>query len=296
MSLEALEARKGVQSYLQGRVGNKSSSSAKPFTVPVIDLTRSFSSNLEDRKAVAAQIRDACENSGFFQITGHGVPEEVRQNILKQAERFFHLPVEKKEALHVKYSNMMRGWEPADYSYVDPEDWARGGAPENKEGFNWNYEEAFDRSGGDGKYVELDGSQKNGNVWPAEEDLPGFYDGIKEYYGVLMDLSRHLFRVIALSLDLEENYFDNMMTHPGAIARLMYYPPNKDPKPLSTEKDKEIGLGAHTDYECFTLLLVSSPPGLEILSPDNEWVPAPAVEGGFIVNIADFLMRWTNDR
>ena len=86
-----------------------------------------------------------------------------------------------------------------------------------------------------------------------------------------------------------------MTTHPGGIARLLYYPPAKNPRPfdpLATEE--EIGLGAHSDYECFTLLLCSSSPGLEILSPSGRWTPAPPVPGSFIVNVADFLMRWTN--
>jgi hypothetical protein len=41
-----------------------------------------------------------------------------------------------------------------------------------------------------------------------------------------------------------------MMTHPGGIARLLCYPASKDPQPLDpNQKDKEIGLGAHSDYE-----------------------------------------------
>jgi isopenicillin N synthase-like dioxygenase len=88
-----------------------------------------------------------------------------------------------------------------------------------------------------------------------------------------------------------------MMTHAGGIGRLLYSPPSKDPKPLDPlQKDTEIGLGAHSDYECFTILYCSTASGLEILSSENVWVPAPVVDGSFIINLADFLMRWTNDR
>lgn len=88
-----------------------------------------------------------------------------------------------------------------------------------------------------------------------------------------------------------------MITHPGGIARLIRYPPSSNPKPLSeVSEDEEIGLGAHSDYECFTLLLQDSNPGLEILSPDGHWISAQPVEGGIVVNVADFLMRWTNDQ
>lgn len=108
----------------------------------------------------------------------------------------------------------------------------------------------------------------------------------------VIQLSRHLFRLFALSLALPETYFDSMMTHPGGIARLIRYPASTHPKPLTNE-NKEIGLGAHSDYECFTLLLQDAP-GLEVLSPDGHWVNAEPAEGAIIVNVGDFLMRWTN--
>jgi isopenicillin N synthase-like dioxygenase len=86
-----------------------------------------------------------------------------------------------------------------------------------------------------------------------------------------------------------------MMTHPGGIARLIKYRASTRPKPLSeTSEGEELGLGAHTDYECFTLLLQDSNPGLEILSPGGHWISAAPVQGGIVVNVADFLMRWTN--
>ncbi|KAK4545765.1 hypothetical protein LTR36_002719 [Oleoguttula mirabilis] len=289
------EARQAAQQYLDSRLANGAGSKEqKPFTVPEINIAPSFSSSLEDRKAVAAQIHDACTNSGFFHITGHGIPEETRQKILALAKRFFKtLPREKKEALHVKNSQYFRGYEPADFTYVNPGDWSEeDAAPETKEG---GYEAGLDPTGGDGQYRELDGADVNGNVWPSEDDVPGFYETIKEYYGQVLSLARHLLRLFALSLDLPEDSLDAMMTHPGGIARLLYYTAPPNPQPLDPkQKDKEIGLGAHSDYECFTILLCSSASGLEILSPDDTWIPAPAVEGSFIINVADFLMRWTN--
>jgi isopenicillin N synthase-like dioxygenase len=88
-----------------------------------------------------------------------------------------------------------------------------------------------------------------------------------------------------------------MTTHPGGTVRLLYYPPAKNPVPFPSESTaaSEIGLGAHSDYECFTLLLCSSASGLEILSPSAQWTPAPSVPGSFIINVADFMMRFTND-
>ena len=97
---------------------------------------------------------------------------------MKQAERFFHLPQATKEALHIKKSRYGFGWEPSEYTSI-------AGDIETKEGFNLGYEAGLDRSGGDGKYRNLDGSEDEANFWPKEEDLPGFYEGVAEYYGAV---------------------------------------------------------------------------------------------------------------
>jgi isopenicillin N synthase-like dioxygenase len=284
-------------------------------TVPLIDVGASFTSDPAAKQQIASQIRSACLTTGFFQISNHGISPGAISGILKQAERFFHdLSPEQKNQLHMKQSPLFRGYEPYDASYVNPDDMGKDSSEaaagpeeplqETKEGFNWGYEPALDPTGGDGKYVELDGSVPSetgqGNLWPNEADLPGFREAVKEYYGQVLQLARHLFRLFALSLGLEETYFDEVMTHPGGIARLLYY----KPQPASSITDSntsKLGLGAHTDYECFTLLLSSTNPGLEILFPpspltDNKpvWLPCPVREGTLTVNVADFLMRWTN--
>ncbi|KAG9776919.1 Clavaminate synthase-like protein, partial [Aureobasidium melanogenum] len=293
-------------------------------SVPLIDIGPSFDGTLASRQRVAQQIREACLSTGFFQIANHGVTPAAMAGVLKQAERFFHdLPEPKRQALHIKHSRLFRGYEPHDFTYVNPDDQtgATGAAAletqqdpqhETKEGFNWGYEESLDPTGGDGKYVELDGTKpdsesKSGNVWPDEADLPGFRDAVAEYYGQVLQLARHLFRLFALSLGLEETYFDELMTHPGGIARLLYYKglpaAASEPSDVSETNDNntKLGLGAHTDYECFTLLLSSTNPGLEILFPPSSltqnkpiWRSCPVRPGTLTVNVADFLMRWTN--
>ncbi len=79
----------------------------------------------------------------------------------------------------MKNSKYFRGYEPASHTSVN-----NFTSKETKEAFNWGYEAGLDPSGGDGKYVELDGSTGGGkNLWPDEGVLPGFYKGIADYYG-----------------------------------------------------------------------------------------------------------------
>lgn len=175
-SITKQEARSTT--YLESRLAAKDTVTDADFEVPIIDLSPSFSDSLEDRKGVAAQIRKACTTSGFFYVSNHGIPSTTLQSILKQAERFFQLPQATKEALHIKKSRYGFGWEPSEYTSI-------AGDIETKEGFNLGYEAGLDRSGGDGKYRNLDGSQDRANFWPKEEDLPGFYGGVAEYYGAV---------------------------------------------------------------------------------------------------------------
>lgn len=286
-SITRQEARSTT--YIESRLSAKGTVADEDFVIPIIDISSSFSKSLEDRQAVASQICTACTTSGFFYITNHGIPSSTLEGILRQSERFFkELNDEQKAALHIKTNKYGYGWEPGEYTSL-------AGDKEFKEGFNFGYEEGLDKSGGDGEYRNLDGSKGKANLWPKEEDLPGFYAEVREYYSAVLDLSRHLFRLFALSLALPEDHFDHMTTHPGGIVRLLHYPaPKSAPPSTGSAAEEQIGLGAHSDYECFTLLLASSTPGLEILKPSGHWHIASHIPDAFIVNVADFFMRWTN--
>ncbi|KAI4158978.1 MAG: hypothetical protein LQ342_006951 [Letrouitia transgressa] len=324
-STSALSALRESHTTLTSRLASISSlSPTRPISapsIPLIDLSPSFSSP-EGENQTARLIHSACSKIGFFQISNHGIDPSTCSAILSAAQRFFHtLPHDKKEALHIRHSKLFRGWEPGGYTTINPDDRHKEGGgeeggsddevwegAESKEGFNWGYEPSLDPYGlsDAGAYVELDGAPPGPgadrlNVWPAEEDMPGFKDAVRNYYAEVLRVARHLFRLFALGLGLEAGYFDEMCSHPGGIGRLLYYPPFREREGSKGEKNGEgqLGLGAHTDYECFTLLLTSSDPGLEVLVPDpahegaEMWIPAPVREGVLTVNVADFLSMWT---
>lgn len=121
------------------------------------------------------------------------------------------------------------------------------------------------------------------NVWP---DVPDFREDVSAYYEAAIRLGECLFRGFALALGLEENYFAPYLKNPPSQLRLLHFPHNPDAV-------DEVGIGAHTDYECFTILLPTAP-GLEVMNGSGEWIDAPPVEGAFIVNIGDMLETWTN--
>jgi isopenicillin N synthase-like dioxygenase len=63
--------------------------------------------------------------------------------------------------------------------------------------------------------------------------------------------------------------------------------------PFNPDAEDGHGIGAHTDYECFTLLKPTAP-GLEVLNGAGEWIDVLPVDGTFVVNIGDMLELWTD--
>ena len=57
---------------------------------------------------------------------------------------------------------------------------------------------------------------------------------------------------------------------------------------------RQIGTGAHSDFDCFTVLWQDPCGGLQALNSDGEWIDAAPIEGTFLINVGDMLERWTN--
>ena len=166
--------------YLDSRLAAKDANiDPSTYTIPNIDISPSFSPSLSARQAVADQIHAACITTGFFYITNHGIPESLCSSVLGQSERFTTtLTRAQKEKLHTRQSDLGLGWEPSEFTSI-------AGDVETKEAFNFAYEAAMDRTGGDGKYVNIDGTKDERNIWPEEGELPGFREVVGEYYGAV---------------------------------------------------------------------------------------------------------------
>ena len=81
-------------------------------SVPAIDIGPYLQGGVEDRRKVAEAIAAACEESGFFCITGHGVPAELIARTRQAAADFFALPVSEKRLILRPESRVGRGYYP----------------------------------------------------------------------------------------------------------------------------------------------------------------------------------------
>ncbi|MEV0466429.1 2-oxoglutarate and iron-dependent oxygenase domain-containing protein [Nocardia tengchongensis] len=248
-------------------------SKATPFTsVPVIDVSGLRSAHEPDQLAVVDEIGRAARDIGFFYISGTGLDPALFDGLLSAAEEFFALPLEEKMRSYIGLSSCHRGYVPTGEEGTDEV------KPDLKEAFDT----ALDLPADDPDH--LAGNPMLGpNTWPA---LPGFDRAVTAYYQAVLDVGRQLLWAFAVALGEDPDTFLRYATKTPSQLRLIHYPFNPEP-------DDAVGIGAHSDFECFTLLAPTAP-GLEVLNGAGKWIDVPPIPGTFVINIGDMLELWTN--
>jgi isopenicillin N synthase-like dioxygenase len=242
--------------------------------VPNLDLAPLFEDDAVARDELEAKIRDACLNTGFFYVHNSCVDEAVINNALQASKAFLRMPDDDllKQAVHNRLSDEMKGWGPM------------FGEPAYQPG-TVAHVESFDlgQQLNNKRYREL-GIQPN--VWP---DIPGFRDTVLAYYEAVTAMGRALSEVFSEILGMERNFINR---HSGERSprtmRLLHYPANKAPA-----DDRNVGISAHTDFECFTIIHQTAN-GLELTNVDGEWFQAPSDIGSFTILLGDMLERFSN--
>lgn len=249
-----------------------------PDSIPLIDLAPSFAGGTAGEAAVAYEIHKAARETGFFYVRNHGIAPAIVDGAFAAMRQFFELPQETKLAVSRDKWPVPRGYEPLYYQQLD-------------EGTPRDIKESF--------YVarELPATHPDviarlpnhgANQWPP--NLPGFKERVEAYYHPMLDLGRHLMRMLALSMSLERGYFDEAFREPSATLRLLRYPPHPGDAPPN-----QLGSGAHTDFGAITLLAQDDCGGLEVENAAGEWLRADPIPNTFVVNLGDMVKRWTND-
>lgn len=245
--------------------------------VPIIDLVPLRGGGDAGLRAVAAEIRHAAEEVGFFYVAGHGIGPALQRRAQETAHAFFARPEAEKRRVAVDQRN--RGFLAMGDCKLPAAE-----ATDLKEVFFWGPEADPDDP------AVLAGLPLTGpNNWPA--DMPELQRAVWPYYRAVMDCGAGLLRAIAVSLDLAPDFFARRYRRPLGRGQLVFYPPH----PVEAEVPN-FGAAPHCDFGGLTLLLQDENGGLEIRDLSGIWVPAPPVEGTLVVNIGDLLARWSNDR
>lgn len=133
------------------------------------------------------------------------------------------------------------------------------------------------------------------NIWIPESILPGYRDFISHFYAECWKTSQLVLRALALGLGLsDESFLLSLHDEKENELSFRHYPSIHESKVKSGEMDR---LGAHTDFDSFTLLWQDSYGGLTVKDPNTkQWIHALPIEGALVMNIGDVLARWSNGR
>jgi isopenicillin N synthase-like dioxygenase len=206
--------------------------------IPTVNIAPWLASDSthEARRGVVEAIRNACITYGFFQLVGHGVPQELQQKVLQCAEDFFSLPMDEK--MVVSQKNAM-GKSARGYEVLQGQTLQSGALPDLKEVSV--IEDAYPRcmaltDDPKGYFVgpELSAQDPRAgqflqgpNLWPESLHKEDFEAPLQDYRQRMVALAEHVLQILARGLpqDDQESLFDDFMDTPSANLRLLHYPP-----------------------------------------------------------------------
>ncbi len=241
------------------------------------EIRRIDLSNFETRKAeIADQLWAAATDIGFFQVTNHGIELSEIRRAFAFAEAFFALPDEVK-ARHPHQRAFNVGWESR--AQVRPST----GTPDQKESYQITR-----------PHME--------SLWPGEAELPDFQAVMLDFEAKAWGVAMKILSCFADRMGLDPAFFTEAHdpASPGyqSTLRMLHY------FAIDPATREQLGLwraGAHTDFDCLTLLFQQAGQGgLQVLPgkerEKQEWTPIEPAGELITCNIGDMLMRWSDDR
>ncbi len=258
-------------------------------TIPVIDIAPFLAGGAASpaaAQAVVDAVRDACEQIGFFVVTGHGVPQSAVDRVVGNAIEFFDLPPAHK--LRVKKPE---GPDSKGYASQGTKTVGKDRDPTLKPSLHESYAIGpLDATDDPYYHCPEAGASFARNHWPqSPADLkPAFI----AYYREMERLGAAIIRIFARALDVPEAYFEKRIDRHTSILRVINYPGLAvAPKPGEERS------AAHTDTTAITILRIDDAPGgLQVRTPDGAWLDVRRIPDSYVINIGDIMMRWTNDR
>ncbi|WP_441240750.1 isopenicillin N synthase family dioxygenase [Tardiphaga sp. 768_D3_N2_1] len=240
--------------------------------IPRIDLA-----SFEVRKQeIADQLWTASTEIGFFQLINHGIPQEQVDEAFDMTAKFFALaPSVKAQYPLGKGTNA--GWEYK--SQVRPST----GTADNKESYQ----------------ITL---PRMAHLWPTGDEIPGFKAAMLAFERANWAVGMKVLSCFALKLGFKPDFFteahDPQSAEYQSTLRLLHYLPMTNAKP---EDYTGWRAGAHTDFDCLTLLHQRPGQGGLQLCPGKEaaeleWTDVEPASGVITCNIGDMLRRWSDDR
>ncbi|ONG57049.1 2-oxobutyrate oxidase [Pseudoroseomonas deserti] len=249
------------------------STTATLATLPTLDISQLDGPNHKD---FLDQLRTAAREVGFFYLAGHGVPEELAQQVRDLSRAFFDLPEGEKLKVQMIHSPHFRGYNRAGLELTR-------GKPDWREQFDIHAErDPLPQTAGSPAWSRLRGP----NLWP-DEALPALRPTLLEWQARLTEVAIRLVGAFAEALVGDRQALEAIYAgSPNQTMKIIRYPGRSSDEP-------DQGVGAHKDSGLLTFVLQDEIGGLQVQTEDG-WIDAVPRPGTFVVNIGELLELASN--
>ncbi|KAG0650871.1 non sense mediated decay [Hyphodiscus hymeniophilus] len=227
---------------------------------PLIDVSKIDSP--DDQLAIAKKVTEACQQWGFLLIKGHQIPPSEIEEMFSLGKAFFSLPEEQKSQYPINEDEI-------------------------------GYMGSFKDRGKDDKM-----SMWFGGLPGAIKNTPGLHpfwyeqaEKVEAFKHKCHSLVVKMLVCFALAMELpDKDFFANAHLEnagKGNSLRMLMYPARGEQPQTGGSR-----MAQHTDSGSVTLLFQKQA-GLEVLSPNGDWIKAPCIEDCILVNLGDALSFWS---
>lgn len=223
---------------------------------------------------LAEPLGRALAETGFAILADHGIPPDLIARADAAMRTFFAFPEEVKRQYLIAGQGGARGYTPF-------------GIERAKDANQHDLKE-FWHVGRDLPAGDPLAASMPPNIWPAE--IGDFEHASRALFAAFEQAGERILEAIALSLDLEREFFVPTVAQGNSVLRYLHYPP------LASAPAGAIRAAAHEDINAITLLLGAEEAGLELLTRAGEWVAVAPPPGALVVNVGDMLQRLTAGR
>jgi isopenicillin N synthase-like dioxygenase len=250
---------------------------------------------------------DACETLGFFRVPCATIDTAVAEAAWVAAAAFFALPEDAKHEVAFPEPGYPYGYSPYRHETLARSLDDTEARPDLKESFSVGPDCGAAPPPDDPDQAWI----RSPSLWPSA--LPELRPAWTAYYRALSGVAERLMSVMALALELPADHFAPLIDRPITSMRALHYPAadaTDDPADgalragahadgalrAGAHADGALRAGAHADYGTLTILRTDHVGGLQIVSPDGDWVDVVPDPDMFVVNLGDSIAQWTNDR
>jgi isopenicillin N synthase-like dioxygenase len=243
--------------------------------VPTLSLGAYLHGSESDKVQFIEQLFSGIKDYGFIILKDHSVESSLLTEAYQVLEKFYALPEKKKLSYVSELGGGQRG-----YTSFGKEH-AKGSPVMDLKEF-WHVGREVPDGHAFSKYYPK-------NIWP-DDSIPEFRPVFEKLFSQLEMAGMQMMEALSYPLQVEKDFFKNMVVEGNSILRLLHYPPipeGVDPRCVRA--------AAHEDINFITILPAATTSGLQLKDRDGQWLDIESDYGTLIVDAGDMLARITND-